>query len=244
MNKYIISAGFLVVVVFALYVINFYIRLDYVLSSNSAVWGALGDYVGGILNPTLSFISIVLLIKSLTLQNDANQSLTDELKNSEKTEKIRSFESLFFNMLNSQKELFSFFSFEVNKVGNMTKFSGIEAVIEIEGQIERIRDNSGNDEKITALLEKIDSKDQLFGLTRTFYVMVKLISEKLSEENGFDKEDRQAHFTTLINFTDFSLVRLIMISVQFMDYHSTNYLKENKEFEVVIGELGLGYDLY
>jgi hypothetical protein len=243
-NRYVISAGLLVIIVFASYIINFYFHLNYVVSTDSAVWGALGDYVGGILNPTLSFITIVLLIKSLTLQNAANISLTNELKNSEKTEKTRSFESLFFNMLNSQKELFIIFKYKEDRVGTHLCFVGVEAVIEIEDQIEQIRYKSLVDQDITKFLEGVDLKDQLFGLTRSFYVMVKMITDKLSEENGFNEEDRKAHFSTLINFTDFSLIRLIMISVQFMDYHSTNYLKEHKEFKDVIEELGLSYNLY
>jgi hypothetical protein len=178
------------------------------------------------------------------LQNEANSSLSNELKNSEKTEKTRAFESLFFNMLNSQKELFSLFKFETSRGENKVCFVGVEAVIEIEDQIDKVRDNSENDEDIRAFLVTLDSKDQLFGLTRAFYVMVKMITDKLSEENGFTSEDRKAHFLTLINFTDFSLLRLIMISVQFMDYHSTNYLKEHKDFEDIITELNLSYNLY
>lgn len=244
MNRYIIFAGVLVCLVFASYIYNFSIKLDYDISTDSSVWGSFGDFVGGILNPTLSFITIILLIKSLTFQNDANLSLTNELKNTEKTGKSRAFESLFFNMLNSQKELFNIFKYEVTKAENNFSFLGVEAVIEIEEQIDKIRANSSKDEDITAFLEIVDSKEQLFGLTRSFYIMVKMITDKLSEENGFSDEDRNTHFLTLINFTDFSLIRLIMISVQFMDYHSTDYLKENEEFKSVLGELGLNYKLY
>jgi hypothetical protein len=47
MNRYIISAGLLVIIVFASYVMNFYLHLDYVVSKDSAVWGAMGEYFGG-----------------------------------------------------------------------------------------------------------------------------------------------------------------------------------------------------
>jgi hypothetical protein len=33
-----------------------------------AVWGQLGDYIGGVLNPMLSFLTLFLLIKTLQLQ--------------------------------------------------------------------------------------------------------------------------------------------------------------------------------
>jgi hypothetical protein len=74
--------------------------------------------------------------------------------------------------------------------------------------------------------------------------MVMMISEKLSDAEGFKFEDRKAHFLTLVNFTDFSQLRLIMVCVQFMDYQSTEYLKSSHELKSVIEELGLGYELY
>ncbi|MCY1459504.1 hypothetical protein D3C76_1648140 [compost metagenome] len=74
--------------------------------------------------------------------------------------------------------------------------------------------------------------------------MVKMISEKLSDSNGFSLDDRASHYLTLINFTDFALLRLVMMSAQFMQFSSTDYLKSNKEFNVVLSETGLNYNLY
>lgn len=71
-----------------------------------------------------------------------------------------------------------------------------------------------------------------------------MISDKLSDSHGFDYEDRRSHILTLVNFTDFSLLRLIMISLQFMEYHSTEYLRENKDFNEVLKEVGIDYNLY
>ncbi|HEY6436916.1 MAG TPA: hypothetical protein VIY47_10010, partial [Ignavibacteriaceae bacterium] len=87
-KAYIIFAATLIVIVYLIYWFRFYVALDYEASKDPAVWGQLGDYVGGVLNPLLSFISIVLLIKSLVLQYEANSNLKIEIKNSEKTEKL------------------------------------------------------------------------------------------------------------------------------------------------------------
>lgn len=57
-----------------------------------------------------------------------------------------------------------------------------------------------------------------------------MISERLDNKNGFDSEIRRNLFLTLINFTEFSQLRAVMISMQFMDWESANYLKGNKEF--------------
>lgn len=243
-NRYIIAATLFILVVFASYFINFYVVLGYRVSDDSAIWGQLGDYAGGMLNPLLSFIAIVLLIKSLTLQNEANISLRTELQNSEKTEKLRSFEALFFNMINSQKDLFESFIIESLTEEGEIQLIGVKAVMKIEDEIEKIRDRGGSDEDVREYLDNIDKSDQIFGLSRAFYIMVMMVTEKLSDSESFSAEDRKAHFLTLVNFTDFAQLRLIMICIQFMSFESTKYLRSSIEFKAVIEELRLGYELY
>jgi hypothetical protein len=243
-DRYIVAAMLAIFTVFISYIVNFYFKLNYTISNDTAVWGQLGDYFGGLLNPILSFISVVLLIKSLRLQNEANEGLRKELINSEKTEKIRSFETLFFNMINSQKVSFDSFKIEVNTTTHDVIMYGVEAVIKIEDEIENLRKQHQDDKSIIEFLEGVDSNDQIFGVTRVFYVIVKMITEKLSNDNGFSEEDRKSHLLTLVNFTDFSLLRLIMISMQFMNYHSTEYLKNNNDFNAVLKEVELDYNLY
>src|SRR5690554_1438867 len=107
-NRYVLTfAVFLVIIVCSSYVWNFYFRLNYTISNETGVWGAMGDYVGGLLNPAFSFFSLVLLIKSLRLQNQANLELSNQIKKNEKNEKVRSFEVRLFNMIDSQKESFN-----------------------------------------------------------------------------------------------------------------------------------------
>lgn len=226
------------------YVRHFYYDLNFVISNDPAVWGQLGDYMGGILNPLLSFISIVLLIKSLTLQNQANIELKGEIENTRRTEKIRSFEAQLFNMIDSQRQAFD--SLKIHfKQGKKTQTKlSVEAVVAIEDAIEKLRGAMKTDSDIELFLEVTDSFDQLYRVTRTFYVMVKMITEKLSDSEGFSKRDRVSHFLTLINFTDFALLRLILINMQFSNYPSTNYLKNNQEFNEVLNEVGLQCGLY
>jgi len=244
-KTYIISAVILVLFVFLSYWIQFYVVLDYKISKDAADWGQLGDYVGGVLNPLLGFISIVLLIKSLVLQYEANSNLKIEIKNNEKTEKLRSFEVLFFNLISSQKNLFDSFRVNFKASGSaVSQLTGVKAVIEIEKKIEEIRQAGGGNSEITNYLTDIDADDQIFGLSRAFYIAVMIITDKLSDANGFSSEDRGTHFKALINFTDFAQLRLIMISVQFLDFESVKYLRSSDEFAKVVNELGLSYELY
>lgn len=242
-NRYILAAIFLIALVCFSYVLNFYYKLGYVVSDEPEAWGQLGDFIGGLINPILSFMSFVFIIKSLNLQNEANLELRDEVKNTRKTEKLRSFETQLFHMIGSQRA--SFESFKINKVldDKVLGRCGVEAVIAIEAEVERLRADF-SDDVVVGYLEAVDPTDQIYGLTRIFYNMVKMISEKLSDSNGFFLEDRKSHYLTLINFTDFALLRLIMMNAQFMDYPSTEYLKSNREFSSVLEEVGLNYSLY
>ena len=79
-------------------------------------------------------------------------------------------------------------------------------------------------------------------MVRSFYIAVKIVTDKLSEEQGFDSHDRLVHLQTLINFTDFSQLRLILIIIQFMNFKSVQYLKTNAEFNEVLNEVGLNYN--
>lgn len=244
LNKYVVVAAVLAFLVLFSYFAQFYLSLNYSVSDDPEQWGQLGDYIGGVLNPLLSFVSIVLLIRSLSIQVEANRDLRAEVEATRKTERLRSFEMQLFNMLDSQKTYFDSFRLSSDVDGTLLKLSGGEAVIRIEDDVESLRSSGPEVLLVVEYLERVDSTDQIYGLTRIFYNMVRIVDEKLSDSNGFCEEDRTSHYLTIINFTDFSLLRLIMMSAQFLDYTSTTYLKSNSAFNSVLDSVGLSYDLY
>jgi hypothetical protein len=89
------------------------------LSLDHAKWGTFGDYIGGTLNPILSFISLIALLTTIILQSKELELTRDELKRSasaqEETKKIldkqsetltrQQFESTFFSMLDQHNKL-------------------------------------------------------------------------------------------------------------------------------------------
>ncbi len=123
------------VVIFGRYYFNF----NGDLSTDRTVWGTFGDYIGGTLNPILSFLSLIALLTTIVLQSKELEltrnelELTrDELKRSasaqEDTKKIldkqsetlarQQFESTFFSMLDQHnKVLESLTSSRVGKRG-------------------------------------------------------------------------------------------------------------------------------
>ena len=148
-------------------------------------------------------------------------------------------------MINFQKELFESFSIEVfGENGETNTLYKVRAVIHIEGEIERMRDSGVGKTVVNEYIDDIDVDDQIFGLCRAFYIAVMMVSEKLKDSGGFSVFDRKSHILTLVNFTDFSQLRLVIICIQFMDYESVKYLRESSEFREVIEEVGLVFNFY
>lgn len=65
-----------VLLVLGFYVFNFY---GGKLSSSSEQWGQLGDYFGGILNPIFGFVTVLILIATITIQREQLKASQEEL---------------------------------------------------------------------------------------------------------------------------------------------------------------------
>lgn len=76
---------FLIILIPSIYFLNF---RKLFLSSEPGNWGAFGDYVGGILNPILSFSAFIILIVNLYLQHEQNVKLENKLNKEEIDRKI------------------------------------------------------------------------------------------------------------------------------------------------------------
>lgn len=241
-NKYTTIALVFIGLIVAIYMAQFYFRLDYVLSDKTSDWVNFSSFVGGLITPILSFLSLILLLHSLSLQNEANTALKDEVIQNKRNEKFRSFETHFFNLLEAQKSAFN--NFNVKNLNNVDIYAGIEGVDYLEDLIEEIRNKGGNDQDIREKLDIIDKSDKIYNTIRIFYNITKMTTEKLSNKQGFSLDERKNQFHTLINFTEFAQLRLVLISMQFMDWPSAHYLKDNQEFVEVIEELKLDMDPY
>ena len=241
-NRYVLVAIILAVLSVGSYVFWFAYRLNLGFAQDPAVWGTFGDYVGGTVNPVLSFLSLILLIRSVTLQNDANHDLRKELKENEKTEQIKAVTTLFFSMINSQREMFS--SFKISTNGADKNMYATAAVIHLENKVEELREANEGDDKVSAYLEEEDVNEQIFGILRSFYITVQVICERLSDERGFDKIIRREFLRTLINFTEFAQLRLVVMAMQFTAYPASNYLRSNADFLAVMDDVGFSLAPY
>ncbi|USD59483.1 hypothetical protein J4N45_13255 [Vibrio sp. SCSIO 43140] len=244
LNRYSIAAVALMLIVIASYVIQFYFNLGYGLSESTADWVRFSDFVGGLIGPILSFISLILLIHSLTLQNEANIELRAEVKRNQHSEKLRSFETYFFSLIEAQKSSFS--NFHLNFPPNLGNCSlqGINAVNKLGELITDARNSNGSKSDINELIVLIDQEERIYNAVRIFCNTVKMITERLSDSNGFSLSARKTHYRTLVTFTEFYQLHLIVISMQFLDCPQTQDLKSNCEFMSVFDEVGLKRDLY
>lgn len=63
------------------YVVFFAFLMEYPLSTDPSIWGAFGDFVGGLLNPVIAFAAFVWLARSVHIQQkelgDTRKALAD-----------------------------------------------------------------------------------------------------------------------------------------------------------------------
>ena len=76
--KWIISlALFIIIVVFSFY--WFFLGNGHRFSVDPQVWGTFGDYIGGVLNPFFSFLTLISLLYTINLQHRQLEISTQEL---------------------------------------------------------------------------------------------------------------------------------------------------------------------
>lgn len=224
-----------------IYFIRFGVVLRMPLSEEQEVWGQLGDFLGGVINPLLSFITILLLLESLKYQNDANLSLSNQLYYSEKNEKIKIFENLFFHLISAQRDLYTKFKIRIVLDSNKcTELYMAEAVDKIETVISDEIDRGKDFNELKILYEEIDSVYGLFDLVRGFCIAISLVKEHLSDENGFSKDTRVFYYEKLINLTEFAHIRLLATAFQFEKGVITKVIEDN-EFKEVCDKLKLNF---
>jgi uncharacterized membrane protein len=154
----VVSALITLVVVYSLYCFNFFTEFGF--SKNTTDWGTFGDYVGGILNPIFSFLTLVALLLTLNLQrkqldisNEELELSRDELKASrEELKKSAEAQALTANALNEQTK-YAVLS------AKLSALNSAQAVVT--GLLDQYRNNSRiGQEDYQDLLRKKDSMDK------------------------------------------------------------------------------------
>lgn len=233
-------ASFLILATFGLYYYQFG-RGSSILSEGKDIWGQFGDYFGGVLNPILSFISILLLIKSVRMQLTANECLINETKRQEVLDKRKSFEFQFYNLIEAQKSGFDDFSLIFPSPNGDVEIKKVNAINKLEQLIKTSVHRGITGAALATVIESLDDKsdDKMFSFARRFYLAVKLVDNEIITENGFDAQDKIMYIETLVNLSDFAMVRLICIIITYLSWPNVDYLKDSPEMRKVIDSTGL-----
>ena len=156
------------------------------LSEEKGDWGTFGDFVGGLSNPIITFITMCMLIKSIDLQKDANNSIIEQnnrIKNSEvkqgELEDLRSFESTFYRLAEVARQEYSRLRI---KDLNGEEYREAYAVSYIEeGIIRRHQANieEGTHSEFSKMFDMLDAQSSMgiFSSIRSFYILFKITIE-------------------------------------------------------------------
>lgn len=122
---------------FAYLLMNYYSNSNPKLPEDPEKLGQLGDYIGGLLNPTIAGLALLWLIYSVSLQikelkktNEALSATLETAKQQQNQVSIQNFESLFFQLLNTKNHaLNDIYSLdETNPKNEAKRYQGKDAI--------------------------------------------------------------------------------------------------------------------
>jgi len=214
-------AAFAVFGVFAAYVFWFKYKLGYPASKSSEVWGQFGDFVGGILNPVLSFITILILVISSLYQQKQNLSI-------EKRENLKRLDDRFYGMISYQRD-----SYENAIIAiDTSKKIAMKEIVDV---FEDMFFDAGN----LSLIELASVKSSVFVMVRQFYLILKMIDEA-SMDLSLTEIEKRKYYAWLFNMTDYSLIRLVFFCIfYYKDIAAFDYMRNNNDFISEAKSLGI-----
>lgn len=178
----------------AIFIIGAYVtNFSPEMSKNPADWGVFGDYVGGLLNPAFSFLSLVALFATFTLQVREFRISANELKNSTNAliqqnldQKTKNFESTFFQLLKLHNEVVNSIDL-VSKVNVVTR--GRDCFRVFLNRLDAGLQESGGDKSYEAFkihydLFYIEHEHEIGHYFRQLYTLIKFVDHT----EGIDKK--------------------------------------------------------
>ena len=187
LSRFAIVAG----VVAVLVILAFVLWFAGPLSRDPANWGQFADYVGGLLNPTFSFLALLALLATLGLQVRELKISAKELKTSaealvkqNETMRQQTFEGTFFELLKLHNEIVMSLRVPQHNLSGRTCFQFF--MNELEGRLinEKATDDCG---KFIVVYEKFysDYQAQLGHYFRLLYNVIKLVKGKALSDQRF-----------------------------------------------------------
>lgn len=82
----------------------YYFQFNRNLSDDPGVWGQFGDYFGGVVNPLLGFVTLIIVIRSAIVQMDAAAKANEILLDQQKLLRAEKFQKEFYDLLSFLNE--------------------------------------------------------------------------------------------------------------------------------------------
>ena len=122
----------LIIVSILLFYFLWFFSNDYRIGSDTAAWGAFGDYVGGILNPLVALLAFYWLTQSVLIQKTELAETKKALKDSSDaqqeqviTQEKKRFEDTFFSLLEQHNKVLEQISNKIN-----SNYTGNRSIID------------------------------------------------------------------------------------------------------------------
>lgn len=214
------------------YAINFNPWLGF--SDDTGDWGTFGDFIGGFSNPIITFITMCMLIKSIDLQKDANDSLIQQnaqIKSSESRQKeiedLRSFESTFYSLAEVARQEYNRLQI---KSPDGHQHIGPCAVSYIEEEIlNQYTSNlkQGITSDLAAIFNSLDERSSMaiFSSVRSFYILFKITAEACPASY-------RERYLEICNYTmPVKFLNLVCIAHAYSNWEILNLLNKHNFFE-------------
>ncbi|SCC32737.1 Putative phage abortive infection protein [Kosakonia oryzendophytica] len=183
-NEFSVILLFLSSVALILFALGMYWKMfgEFPVSNLVEKWGQFGDYVGGVLNPGLSFISIILVC--LTLYATSKQSA------------IQSFESILFELIRFHKE--NLMEIKVSYDDGKERLQGRDALKSYITEVKLIlfgivEDELPVEDRIKIAIDKVYLEDEAFSNIGHYFRNIYHIFKHIDESSFLSKKEKQKY---------------------------------------------------
>ncbi|MBN2414020.1 hypothetical protein JXQ31_20260, partial [candidate division KSB1 bacterium] len=211
------------------------------LADDQVIWSYFGDYLGGVLGPVFTFLTIIILVVTLYYQREELELTRQELHNSTEQQKRsataletqmeslklqnqviyeQTFDTTFFNLLNNLSDYYE----------NLTLEIGLDRG--------NLRDYPSN-VALDRLIDMIENKIMIRTQKNVQIVIKDIITESLNDESIYKLLEIDGYINEILKFIDKEkitnkekYIRILYLHIKFNKlklFYYMSYMKNNKK---------------
>lgn len=180
------------------------------VTNDSATWGTFGDYLGGTLNPIISFLALIGLLYTIHQQAQEMKATREELKQAAEQQRqqveqqsrqseifnLQQFESTFFSLLEQHNKVIEKVETDIAKINGdiESRYKGLDTITEAQPSEEMSNYHA---------IEIINHNHTLKGYFDLLFQMLKFICISLSKRDENKEPANNDEKNTKIKIEDF-----------------------------------------